>query len=188
MICKMTHLFFDKINMKLNLWCGKDVLAWYVNMDLLALPWVQVQHDLEVLPYPFEDNTFDEIYCSHVLEHVSDLTKTMKELVRISKKGWVIKVKVPYFANPNWWSDPTHYRLFTSNTFSYFTKDCFYNDLDINVTKTRIHFFSNIQYFKSDKINIIPDAIINVFPRFYERFLAYIFPSAEIHFLLTVNK
>ncbi len=174
--------------MKLNLGCGKDILPGYVHMDLLALPWVEVQHDLEVFPYPFADDTFDEIYCSHVLEHVSDLSKTMKELIRISKKWAVIKVKVPYFANPNGRSDPTHYRLFTSNTFNYYTKDCFYNDMDITITKSRIHFFSNIQYFKSDLINIIPDAIINIFPKIYERFFAYIFPSVEIHFLLTVNK
>ena len=174
--------------MKLNLGCGNDIFPWYVNMDLIKLPWVDIQHDLEVFPYPFADNEFDEIYCSHVLEHVSDLTKTMRELVRITKKWWVIKVKVPYFANPNGWSDPTHYRLFTSNTFNYYKKDCYYNELDIQITKCRIHFFSNIQYLKSDIINIIPDAIINLFPKIYERFFAYIFPSVEIHFLLTVNK
>ncbi len=174
--------------MKLNLWCGKDILPGYIHMDLLDLPWVDVQHDLEVFPYPFEDNTFDEIYCSHVLEHVSDLTKTMQELIRISKNGGVIKVKVPYFANPNGRSDPTHHRLFTSNTFNYYKKDCFYNDMDITISDYRIHFFSNMKYFKSDPINIIPDAIINLFPKIYERFFAYIFPSVEIHFLLAVNK
>lgn len=182
------YLIYDIIEMKVNIGCGKDILPWYVNMDLLKLPWVDLQHDLEVFPYPFETSSVDEVFCSHVLEHVTDLTKTMTELVRIVKKWGVIKVKVPYFANPNGRSDPTHHRLFTSNSFNYFTKDCFYNDLDIEVTKTRIHFFSNLSYFKSDAINIIPDALINLFPKIYERFFAFIFPSVEIHFLLTVNK
>lgn len=174
--------------MKLNLWCGDDAMQGYVNMDIVPLQGVDVVHDLEKLPYPFADNTFDEIYCSHVLEHVVDLTKTMRELIRIAKKWCKIKVKVPYFANPNGWSDPTHYRLFTSNTFNYFKKECFYNELDIEINKTRIHFFSNARYFDSELKNIIPDFIINLFPKIYERFFAFWFPSVEIHFLLTVKK
>jgi len=56
--------------------------------------------DLDVFPYPFEDNTFDEIYSAHVLEHVTDMGKTMEELTRIGKPGCEIKVIVPYFTNP----------------------------------------------------------------------------------------
>jgi ubiquinone/menaquinone biosynthesis C-methylase UbiE len=40
-------------------------------------------HDLENIPYPFKDNTFDEIYTSMVLEHIKDLSKLIDELVRI---------------------------------------------------------------------------------------------------------
>jgi ubiquinone/menaquinone biosynthesis C-methylase UbiE len=40
-------------------------------------------YDFEKFPYPFEDNTFDEIYCSHVLEHMSDLGKVMEEFTRV---------------------------------------------------------------------------------------------------------
>ena len=178
----------DTNHMKLNLGCGKDTMEGYVNMDIVPLPWVDTLHDLEQLPYPFEDNTFEEIYCSHVLEHVADLTVTMRELVRIAKDGCLIKVKVPYFANPNGWSDPTHHRLFTSYTFDYFTKDCFYNEMDIEVVKRRIHFFSNIRYFISEIKNIIPDFFINLLPKIYERFFAFRFPAVEIHFLLRVKK
>jgi len=174
--------------MKLNLWAWANCLDGYVNMDIVALPGIDTVHDMESFPFPFADNTFDEIYCSHVLEHVKNLTDTMYEIVRICKPWARIKVKVPYFANPNGWSDPTHYRLFTSNTFNYYTKECYYNKLDITIISSRIHFFSNSTFFRSDTINIIPDAVINLFPKIYERFFAYIFPAVEIHFLLSVNK
>lgn len=36
---------------------------------------------------PFEDNTFDVIFCNHVLEHVEDANQCMKELYRIMKPG-----------------------------------------------------------------------------------------------------
>lgn len=160
-------------------------------MDLLPLPGVDVVHDLEQFPYPFEDNTFDEVFCSHVLEHMSDLQKCMRELIRITKKGGEIRVKVPYVSNPNGWADPTHHRLFSLNSFHYFTKECFYNatvDEYVEVVKKRIHFFSNSRYLQSDPINIIPDFFVNLLPKIYERFFAFWFPSVEIHYLLRVKK
>jgi SAM-dependent methyltransferase len=36
---------------------------------------------------PFEDNSFDVIFCNHVLEHVEDSAVCMKELYRIMKPG-----------------------------------------------------------------------------------------------------
>lgn len=36
---------------------------------------------------PFEDNTFEVIFCNHVLEHVEDAEQCMKELYRIMKPG-----------------------------------------------------------------------------------------------------
>lgn len=36
---------------------------------------------------PFNDNSFDVIFCNHVLEHVEDADKCMQELYRIMKPG-----------------------------------------------------------------------------------------------------
>jgi len=47
------------------------------------------QIDITEVPYPEE--TFDVIYCSHVLEHVSDDLKAMSELCRVLKpNGWAV--------------------------------------------------------------------------------------------------
>lgn len=41
--------------------------------------------------FPFEDNAFDYVICSHVIEHVpvSELELFISELVRVAKKGYV---------------------------------------------------------------------------------------------------
>lgn len=39
--------------------------------------------------FPFPDNSFDYVICSHVLEHVPDPVKFVKELTRISKRGYI---------------------------------------------------------------------------------------------------
>lgn len=57
----------------------------YVNLDRVEAPGVDVVHDLEVTPYPFQDDSFDEIYTSMVLEHVKNLSGAMDDLYRISK-------------------------------------------------------------------------------------------------------
>jgi len=97
---------------KLHLGCWNNPLKQYINLDLLKLDWVDVVHNMEEFPYPFEDDTFDEIFSSHVFEHIQNLEWLMKEIYRISKKWAIIKIRVPHYAN--WWSftDPTHKRFF----------------------------------------------------------------------------
>ena len=70
---------------KLHIGCGYEILPGYLNTDSLPLPGVDQVLDLDQFPYPFEDNTFDEVFSAHVLEHVSDLGKTMEEFTRICK-------------------------------------------------------------------------------------------------------
>nr|WP_209309649.1 class I SAM-dependent methyltransferase [Tamlana crocina] len=56
----------------------------YTTTDLLS-PIADVKADICNLP--FDDNTFDVIFCNHVLEHIPDDTKAMQELYRVMKPG-----------------------------------------------------------------------------------------------------
>lgn len=83
---------------KLNLGCGEQKKEGYVNVDWSPLNRPDVVHDLNVLPYPFEDASFDEIEIFHVLEHLDKPFAVMKELHRILKRGGSLHVKVPHFS------------------------------------------------------------------------------------------
>ena len=64
----------------------------YISADLFS-PIVDVKAD--ILDLPFENESFDIIFCNHVLEHIEDDRKAMGELLRVMKKGgWGI-VQVP---------------------------------------------------------------------------------------------
>lgn len=64
----------------------------YISADLFS-PIVDVKAD--ILHLPFENESFDVIFCNHVLEHIEDDRKAMSELFRVMKKGgWGI-VQVP---------------------------------------------------------------------------------------------
>ncbi|MBW7957117.1 MAG: methyltransferase domain-containing protein [Deltaproteobacteria bacterium] len=64
----------------------------YISGDLMPGK-AMVQMDITDIKYP--DNAFDVIYASHVLEHIPDDRKAMRELHRVLKpSGWAI-LQVP---------------------------------------------------------------------------------------------
>lgn len=64
----------------------------YTTTDLLS-PIADVKADICNLP--FKDNTYDMILCNHVLEHIPDDTKAMKELYRVLKPGGMGIFQIP---------------------------------------------------------------------------------------------
>jgi SAM-dependent methyltransferase len=66
----------------------------YISGDIES-PLAEVKMDIHNIP--FEENTFDVIFCNHVLEHVDDDIKAMSEMYRVLKPGgWAI-LQVPFF-------------------------------------------------------------------------------------------
>lgn len=67
----------------------------YTTADIVS-PIADVKMDLHHAPFP--DNTFDIIFCNHVLEHVDDDKQCMRELFRIMKPGGfgIFQVPVDY--------------------------------------------------------------------------------------------
>lgn len=106
--------------LKIHFGAGTRIWPDHINLDMAPLKGIDIVHDLNSFPYPFEDNTFDEITANAVLEHMKDFVRAMEEIYRICVNGAVLKVNVPYWNSINVWVDPTHYRGFTWDTFTYF--------------------------------------------------------------------
>ena len=70
----------------------------YVTADIDS-PIADVTAD--IINLPFNDNSFDVIFCNHVLEHIQDDTKAMEELFRVMKKGGMGIFQVPQDLNRN---------------------------------------------------------------------------------------
>jgi len=64
----------------------------YTTTDLLS-PLADVKADICNLP--FEDNSYDIIFCNHVLEHIPDDTKAMQELYRVLKPKGMAILQIP---------------------------------------------------------------------------------------------
>jgi len=66
----------------------------YITADIES-PLAQVKMDIHDIP--FEENTFEVVFCNHVLEHVADDVKAANEMHRVLKPGgWAI-LQVPFF-------------------------------------------------------------------------------------------
>ena len=54
---------------------------------------------MDVHDIPFDENTFDVVFCNHVLEHIPDDTKAMKELFRVLKPKGMAVLQIPQDLN-----------------------------------------------------------------------------------------
>ena len=108
--------------MKLNLGCGRNPLDGYINVDRAGLPGVDVVHDLETFPFPFDDATVSDIVGVDFIEHVRDPLAVMDELYRIAQPGATCTFALPYGSHDAAWEDPTHTRPYFVGSWSYFSQ------------------------------------------------------------------
>ncbi len=114
---------------KLHIGCGRSILDGYVHLDLVALPGVDVQADLndrESTPLPFAADSFDEILGRHLIEHIRHPLAMMAELHRVAKNGATAILATPYGSSDDAFEDPTHVRQMFLNSWGYFSQPYFW--------------------------------------------------------------
>jgi SAM-dependent methyltransferase len=110
--------------LRLNLGCGNHRRPGFYGLDHLDLPAADIVADLNQPLDLLPDNSVDEIYTRHTLEHVTEFLPLMQELHRVTRPGGRIEISVPHFSNPYGYSDPTHVRFFGLYSFFYFSDEC----------------------------------------------------------------
>lgn len=68
----------------------------FINVDLDAGPGGLIA-DLETEPIPFEDDSVDELYASHFLEHIRNQRHVLREIVRVCCVGASVEIRVPHY-------------------------------------------------------------------------------------------
>ncbi|MAG47645.1 hypothetical protein CL617_03490 [archaeon] len=119
---------------KLNLCSGNNTLKGYVNTDMFKGPGIDKVFDIRKPPFPFKENEFDEIYCRHILNHISEdhRMEVFDELYRIGKPGCVIKILVPFAWSNGSFGHIQHQSFFVKGSFNYYKTSKFF---DIKETK-----------------------------------------------------
>jgi predicted SAM-dependent methyltransferase len=83
---------------KLHLGCGTKHLPEYVNIDIRYLPGVDEVNNIRFLRN-YKNNTVDEIYACHVLEHFGrwEYKSVLQRWYEILKPGGQLRLAVPNF-------------------------------------------------------------------------------------------
>jgi predicted SAM-dependent methyltransferase len=146
---------------KLNLGCGQNRLDGYVNTDREPAVEPDVVMDLEQFPWPFEDDSVDEVVAKHVLEHVgatADLfIGVMQELYRVCSSGALIHIAVPHPRHNFFLDDPTHVRAITPHMMELFSKRNCEEYKRLGASNSPLAFYAEVDFEVREVRTIVVD-------------------------------
>ena len=90
---------------------------------------------------PLPDNSVGVVNASHVIEHLRDPIKTMREIHRVLAHGGWAFIEVPSTDGRGAWQDPTHVSFWNEHSFWYYTdwtKAQFIRNKDIRFQSYRL--------------------------------------------------
>lgn len=169
---------------RLNLGSGRAYDQAWTNVDVTADTNPDVVHDLNVLPWPFDDDRFAEVQAIDVIEHLDDAFAALVELHRVCKHAAQVRIVVPHFSSANAYTDPTHRRA-----FGYFSLDV--------LTGEHVHdYYTRVRYgmrrreivFNRRPINKLVRRYAARHPARYEERWTWIVPAWFVVFEVEVLK
>ncbi len=159
--------------------------------------------NLDQYPWPLEDNQFDRIHMSHVIEHLEDPLRAMAEVHRVARNGADVFITTPHFSSHNSYVDPTHRRHLAAGSFAYFTGKDFpsFTGPRFSTASSRAEAglrAESVESFEIVKVeltfggNFVLDNAGRLLARWslpwYERHAAWIFPALDIRCQLRARK
>jgi len=172
----------------LDVGCGINKLAGSIGIDRNPGTKADVLVELDRLPYPFRDSSFDGLQAVHVIEHVSDVIKTIEEFHRLVRAGGEVFIVTPHYTDFSSFCDPTHKWHLNSYSLRYFGEDNagygYYSKARFQEISTRVKLLSFWRLLGFE-------LLVNAFPRFrrfWEFYLCYVVRGKVIEWRLRVVK
>jgi len=177
----------------LNLGCGQSKKDDQFGIDMNPRSNADLIHDLNLTPWPIEDNRFDEVLCFAILEHVQDFYGVMEEIWRVSKPGTLVYINVPHYTDTAAYTDPTHCHYLTSFSFDSLQGDksySYYTDVRYKIEDLRVHLLGLYRLLLIEwLINIsIKYKPLRSIRKFWENYLSFIIRGKSISVTLRVIK
>ena len=186
---------------KVVLGCGESRTEGAIHVDANPVAKPDVLHNLNEFPYPFEESSIDQIEAFHVIEHLNDPFRVMRELHRILKPLGRLHIKVPHCSRG--FTHSQHRAGFDVAFPLYFSKaytKSGYFGVDFDLMKMELHWLGNMhllqyigvaqwQIFCLRWLNKIVSFLAQLNPYLCSRFwVFYVGGFDEIEFIFTCKK
>lgn len=112
---------------RLNLGCANRPHPGYTNLDMQALPGVDVVYRIDPFypKLPFPNDSVSELYANNIVEHIADTVALINEFGRVSVDGARWFILTPGYLDVNSWRDPGHLSHWEERVLEFWTKDGF---------------------------------------------------------------
>ncbi|MBV8864150.1 MAG: methyltransferase domain-containing protein [Acidobacteriaceae bacterium] len=107
----------------LDVGCGINKCPGAIGIDRNLNTRADVIVDLDQYPFPFADSSFREVRAIHVIEHVSNVIRTIEEFYRLLEPGGRAIIVTPHYTDFSSFCDPTHRWHLNSFSLKYFGED-----------------------------------------------------------------
>ena len=94
--------------------------------DIRKFPNIDVVHNLNITPWPFQSRQYGNVWAHHLVEHLDNLISFMDEAWRVLTPGGSLSLTTPLAGGDIdlEWADPTHKRCYRLHSFiNYFSLD-----------------------------------------------------------------
>ena len=162
----------------IDLGCGRRKKPGAIGLDIARVPGVDVIADV-TRPLPLKDSSVDEVYASHLLEHVDDLLAFMGEVWRVCRPGALVYFRFPHGSTPFLtWKDPTHRRGVYLAMFEYFDPTTldgqvwgYYHPAKFKIERRRLHFNLNFDTVRPGRVRTVLGWVLDRLANRNERWL-----------------
>ncbi len=184
----MPHGSSARTLLVLDVGCGVKKYPGAIGIDRIPGTAADALVDLDRFPYPFRDGAFEHVRAVHVIEHVSDVIRTMEEFHRLLRNGGTVYIATPHYTDFSSFCDPTHRWHLNSYSLRYFGQD-----------NAGFGYYSKSRFReKSVRLKLLAfwrwlgfEFLVNHFPRFrkfWEYYLCFVVRGKVIEFELEAVK
>jgi hypothetical protein len=145
---------------RLNLGCGYNKIEGWHNVDIDPGCKPDELVDLEKTPWPWENDSVEEIKIVHTLEHLGETPRAYlsiwKELYRVMAPGAMLIITVPHWRHNTFSHDPTHLRAITPEGVAMFDQKNNLEGIRTGNSETKLGLQTGVD-FKLVRVKYTPD-------------------------------
>jgi predicted SAM-dependent methyltransferase len=174
----------------LDVGCGLSKFPGSIGIDANPQTSADVICDLDRGHLPFRENSFDEVRAVHLIEHVEDVITTMEEFHRVARPGGTIFLVTPHYTDISSYTDPTHRRHLSTESFHYFYPGGKHGSESWYTQKRLKELEVHVKLLRAWRLTGL-ELLVNHakwFRRFWDQYLSFVIRGKVMEFKLEVVK